>query len=62
MWIVRAAIAAALAIWRRWRALAAVTGVTLALILTRPGRSRLLALAGSCPAPNSSGPSPWWTK
>jgi len=88
MWIVRAAIAAALAIWRRWRALAvfalaelcigpvkalvdrprparplvavtgqsmpsghaltaAVTAVALALILTRPGRSRLLALAAA---------------
>jgi membrane-associated phospholipid phosphatase len=90
MWIVRLAIAAALALWRRWRALAifaaaqlcaelcigpvkalvnrprppgpliavsgqsmpsghavaaAVTAVALALILTRPGRSRLLALA-----------------
>jgi membrane-associated phospholipid phosphatase len=92
MWIVRAAIAAALAIWRRWRALAvfalaelcaelcigpvkalvdrprpagplvavtgqsmpsghalaaAVTAVALALIMTRPGRSRLLALAAA---------------
>ncbi len=92
MWIVRGAIAAALAIWRRWRALAlfavvelcaelcvgpvkalvdrprpagslvavtgqsmpsghaliaAVTAVALALILTRPGRSRLLALAAA---------------
>lgn len=92
MWIVRAAIAAALAIWRRWRALAvsalavlsaelctgpvkalvdrprpagslvavtgqsmpsghaltaAVTAVALALILTRPGRTRLLALAAA---------------
>jgi len=92
MWIVRLAIAAALAVWRRWRALAvfalaelcaelcigpvkalvdrprpagslvavtgqsmpsghalaaAVTAVALALILTRPGRSRLLALAAA---------------
>lgn len=92
MWIVRAAIAAALAICRRWRALAvfaaaelcaelcigpvkalvdrprpagslvavtgqsmpsghaliaAVTAVALALILTQPGRSRLLALAAA---------------
>jgi undecaprenyl-diphosphatase len=89
MWIVRVAIAVALAIWRRWRALAvfalaelcaelcigpvkalvnrprpggslvtvtgqsmpsghaltaSVTAVALALILTRPGRSRVLAL------------------
>lgn len=92
MWIVRLAIAAALAFWRRWRALlvfvlaelcaelsigpvkalvgrtrpagslvavsgqslpsghavtAAVTAVVLALILTRPGRSRVLALAAA---------------
>jgi membrane-associated phospholipid phosphatase len=92
MWIVRLVIAATLAIWRRWRALAvfalaelcaelcigpvkalvdrprpagslvavtgqsmpsghaltaAVTAVALALILTRPGRSRLLALAAA---------------
>jgi membrane-associated phospholipid phosphatase len=92
MWIVRAAIAAALAFWRRWRALAvfaaaelcaelcigpvkalvdrprppgslvavtgqsmpsghaltaAVTAVALALILTRPGRSRLPAIAAA---------------
>lgn len=90
MWIVRLVVAAALAFWRRWRALvvfaaaeacaelsigpvkalvdrprpphplvavtgqslpsghaltAAVTAVALALILTRPGRSRVLALA-----------------
>src|SRR5450631_1114220 len=92
MWVVRAAIAAALAIWRRWRALAvfalaelcaelcigpvkalvdrprpagslvavtgqsmpsghaliaAVTAVALALILTRPSRSRRLAIAAA---------------
>jgi membrane-associated phospholipid phosphatase len=92
MWVVRAAIAAALAIWRRWRALAvfalaelcaelcigpvkalvdrprpagslvavtgqsmpsghaliaAVTAVALALILTRPGRPRRLAIAAA---------------
>ena len=92
MWIVRAAIAAALAIWRRWRALAvfalaelcaelcigpvkavvdrprpagslvavtgqsmpsghaltaAATALALALILTQPGRSRLLAIAAA---------------
>jgi len=92
MWLVMLAIAAGLAIWRRWRALvvfglaelcaqlcigpvkalvdrarpagslvtvtgaampsghaltAAVTAVALALILTRPGRSRLLALAAA---------------
>jgi membrane-associated phospholipid phosphatase len=92
MWIVRLAIAAALAFWRRWRALlvfvltelcaelsigpvkalvdrvrppgslvavsgqslpsghavtAAATAVVLALILTRPGRSRVLALVAA---------------
>jgi membrane-associated phospholipid phosphatase len=92
MWVVRLVIAAALATWRRWRALAvfaaaelcaelsigpvkalvdrprppgslvavtgqslpsghaltaAVTAVALALILTRPGRSRVLALAAA---------------
>jgi membrane-associated phospholipid phosphatase len=92
MWIVRVAIAAALAFWRRWRALvvfvlaevcaelsigpvkalvdrarppgslvavsgqslpsghavtAAATTVVLALILTRPGRSRVLALVAA---------------
>jgi len=92
MWVVRGAIAVALAIWRRWRALvvfvlaelcaelcigpvkalvdrprpagslvavtgqsmpsghvltAGVTAVALALILTRPGRSRRLAIAAA---------------